>query len=378
VSLRVFAAWRDTVSREDAKTRRNHRIDRGDSTLTDTASPESDDPKPLKLRILRVTPIVVILGLLVHLLLPRIDTITESLKTLRSLAPWAIGIATLMEFLSYVANGALLQSIVALSGDRIALRRAAAIEIGAGTVALVAAGALGFGAAIYKWTRDSGVSGNTAMLTSWLPSMFDAVTLILFALIGGVELLFFHRLSRVTSSALIIVVSLLTFVIVSAIVLLARHDWMMAMASRTSRLVKRFRPKWSDAGLMRGAKGAAKTWRQLQHGGWIRPFVCSLMNLIFDLLCLRYAFLAAGQPLRLPLLLAGYGVPLLLGRASFIPGGVAVVEVAMAALFGGLGVPANAAVIAVLTYRLLSFWLPALIGIPIAATLQAHRREETA
>jgi hypothetical protein len=214
------------------------------------------------------------------------------------------------------------------------------------------------------------------MLTSWLPSMFDAVSLILFALIGGVELLLFHRLSRITSSALIIVVSLLTIVIGCTIVLLARHDWMMAVASRASRLVKRIRPKWDDSGLMRGAKGAAKTWRQLQHGGWIRPFLCSLMNLVFDLLCLRYAFLAAGQPLRLSFLLAGYGVPLLLGRASFIPGGVAVVEVAMAALFGGLGVPANAAVVAVLTYRLLSFWLPALIGIPIAATLQAHRREE--
>ena len=65
-----------------------------------------------------------------HLLLPRLDTITDSLKTLRSLAPWAIAIAAVMEFLSYVANGALLQSIVAMSGDRITLRRAAAIEIG--------------------------------------------------------------------------------------------------------------------------------------------------------------------------------------------------------------------------------------------------------
>jgi uncharacterized protein (TIRG00374 family) len=101
------------------------------------------------------------------------------------------------------------------------------------------------------------------------------------------------------------------------------------------------------------------------------------MILAFDLLCLRYAFLAVKQPLHLSLLLAGYGVPILLGRASFIPGGVAVTEVAMAALFGGLGVPANAAVVAVLTYRLISFWLPSLIGIPIAVTLQARRRESS-
>jgi uncharacterized protein (TIRG00374 family) len=290
------------------------------------------------------------------------------------MAPWAIAMAVLMESLSYVANGALLQSIVRLTGDRITLRGAAAIEIGAGTVALVAAGALGFGAAVYRWTRDAGVSEDTAMLASWLPSMFDAVSLILFALVGGIELLLFHRLSGVTVTALAIVVSMLTLVIGGAIVLLARNDWMMATVTRISGLMKKIRRGWNDTGLIRAAESATVTWQRMRKGEWTRPACCSLMNLTFDLLCLRFAFLAARQPLHLSLLLAGYGVPLLLGRASFVPGGVAVVEVAMAALFGGLGVPANAAVIAVLTYRLLSFWLPALIGIPIAATLQSRRK----
>src|SRR4051795_8551338 len=204
------------------------------------AEPESDQSPPLHFRLLRAVPVLVVLGLLVHFLLPRLDTIGDSLATLRTLKPWAIGLSLIMEILSYVANGAVLQSVLQLAGERMSLRRAAAIEIGAGTVALVAAGALGFGAAIYKWTRDSGVSTNTALLTGWMPSMFDAASLVLFALIGGVELLFFHRLSRVTSSALIIVVSLLTIVIGGAIVLLARHDWTLAAALRTSRLVKRF------------------------------------------------------------------------------------------------------------------------------------------
>jgi uncharacterized protein (TIRG00374 family) len=346
-----------------------------EATLTEIPSTPSAGPKPLKLRILRMVPIVIILGLLVHLLLPRLDTFTDSLKTLRTLAPWAIAMGIAMECLSYASNGALLQSIVGLNNERISLRRAAAIETGAGAVALVAAGALGFGAAIYKWTRDDGVSADAALLASWLPSMFDALSLVIFALIGGIELLFFHRLSALTVTALAIVVSALAITIAATIVLLARNDWMMALAARASGLIKRFRAGWDDSKLMSAAEGAAKTWKRLQHGGWIKPFVCSLMILTFDLLCLRYAFLAVRQPLPLSLLLAGYGVPLLLGRASFVPGGVAVIEVAMAALFGGLGVPANAAVIAVLTYRLISFWLPALIGIPIAVTLHAQRRE---
>jgi uncharacterized protein (TIRG00374 family) len=106
----------------------------------------------------------------------------------------------------------------------------------------------------------------------------------------------------------------------------------------------------------------------------MRPAACSLMVVVFDLLCLRYAFLAAGHSLHISLLLAGYGVPLLLGRASFLPGGIAVVEVAMTALYGGLGVPASIAVVGVLTYRLISFWLPAILGVPIAITLQSSQR----
>jgi hypothetical protein len=279
-----------------------------------------------------------------------------------------------METLSYVANGMLLKSVITLAGDRMATRRAALIEIGAASVALVAAGALGFGAAIYKWSRDGGISAEAAMLASWLPSVFDAAALVLFALIGGIDLLLVHRLSRITIIALAIVVSLLSLVIVTSIVLLARNDWLRSISKRFARIVKRFRPKWDDSGLFEGVESASEVWKEMRNGGWLRPASCSILNLVFDLLCLRYAFLAAGHSVPFHLLLAGYGVPLLLGRASFLPGGIAVVEVTMTALYGGLGVPANIAVVAVLTYRLLSFWLPSILGIPVAITMQSSRR----
>jgi uncharacterized protein (TIRG00374 family) len=336
------------------------------------SSPQTAEPRPVRLRFLRAVPILLVLGLLVHFLLPRLDTVADSLKTLRTMAPWAIGLSVLMEALSYVANGGLLQSIVELAGERMSLRRAAAIEIGAGSVALVAAGALGFGAAIYKWARGSGVSADAALLASWLPTVFDSASLVLFALISGFELIFIHRLSRVTEVALVIVVSLLTLVIGLAIVLLARNDWMEAIARRTSRIVKRVWPKWDDSALIATVESASDVWHKMRTGGWLLPSCCSIMVLTFDFLCLRYAFLAAGHSLHIWMLLAGYGVPILLGRASFLPGGIAVIEVAMAALYTGLGVPANVAVVAVLTYRLIPFWLPALLGIPIAVTLQSR------
>src|SRR5207302_6754758 len=133
-----------------------------------------------------------------------------ALETIQTMKPWAVGLAFVMETLSYAANGALLQSIVSLMGERITLRRSMAIETGAATVAIVAAGALGFGASIYRWTRNSGLSQRTAMLASWLPSVFDSITLIVFALSSAAALLFRHvGLSRTTIVALVIVLSVL-------------------------------------------------------------------------------------------------------------------------------------------------------------------------
>jgi len=332
------------------------------------------EPQPVQLRVLRFLTILIILGLVVHFVLPRLESVEGAIDTMRTLAPWAIAFALLCESLSYVANGSLLQSVIALGGERISLRRAAVIELGAGTVALVAAGSLGFGAAIYRWTRDDGISRETAMLASWLPSVFDSLTLVIFALIGAVELLLRHQLSRATEIALAIVIAALGGGVATVIALLAREDWMNAVTLRATRWIKRIRPSADESLLMDVAEHASRAWSTMRAGGWARPAICSLLFLVFDVLALRYAFLAAGQHLFISTILAGYGVPLLLGRSSFLPGGIAVVEVAMAALYGGLGVPGNVAVVVVLTYRLISFWLPALVGIPIAIALESRRR----
>ena len=149
----------------------------------------------------------------------------------------------------------------------------------------------------------------------------------------------------------------------------------IALSTFAARTIQRVRPSVDDVRFVEAAHRAAETWHSLKGGGWIRPGLSSVLVLTFDLLCLRYALLAAGQHPHFTVILAGYGVPLLLGRASFIPGGIAVTEVAMAALLTGLGIPGAAAVVAVLVYRLISFWIPALVGIPIAITLQATKRQ---
>jgi glycosyltransferase 2 family protein len=102
------------------------------------------------------------------------------------------------------------------------------------------------------------------------------------------------------------------------------------------------------------------------QGGWHGPVLGALLNTGFDMLTVAFLFLAAGHGVNIAILVGGYGVPQLLGKLTVILGGVGVVETTMIGLYSALGVPRPIGVVVVLGYRLLSFWLPTLIGIVLA------------
>ena len=72
---------------------------------TESALPRQVEPRPVRLRLLRILPILLVLGLLVHFVLPRLESVEGAISTMRTLAPWAVAMALLFETLSYVANG---------------------------------------------------------------------------------------------------------------------------------------------------------------------------------------------------------------------------------------------------------------------------------
>jgi glycosyltransferase 2 family protein len=312
----------------------------------------------LNLHLRRTVPLIIFLALVVHFLLPRLGALEHSAAIVPTMALWAILAALAAQLLSYISNGAVLQSIVRVAGGELRLGRAAVIEVGAATISLVAAGPVGFGAAIYKWVSAT-TTIESATVAAWLPGVFDTSALILAALVSAFELLHVHQLSRATEIALIGVISVLVVVMIGAFFLVARPKLLVAIARRFHRTV--------DPDAVRDA------WMKLRGGAWAHVAIRSILTIAFDMLTLYFAFAAAHQPLRFSLLLAGYGVPILLGRTSFLPGGIAVIEVGMSAVFAGLGIDTHVAIVGVLTYRLISFWLPTLIGIPVAIALNHQR-----
>jgi uncharacterized protein (TIRG00374 family) len=82
----------------------------------------------------------------------------------------------------------------------------------------------------------------------------------------------------------------------------------------------------------------------------------------FDIATLGMSFRAFGQVVAVAALIMGYFIGTL-GSLLPLPGGVGGVEGGMIGAFAAFGVPTGRAVVGVLAYRAISFWLPTIPGI---------------
>jgi uncharacterized protein (TIRG00374 family) len=325
----------------------------------------------LSVRLVRYLAPLVLLGLAVHILLPQIATMEHSLQVIRGMKLWAVGLAVLAQMLSYLGSGYLLRTLVAVAGQQLSVLRGTVIFTAAASVGLAGGGPVGNVATTYRWMRGSGVNAEGATLAGWLPTLFTDATLVIVGIFGLVHLLIAHQLSAL--QAVGFGFTLLVLLLVASVA-----TWGVRHRPQLTALAVRFAGRW--AALRRRSYDPATTeaavarwfsaWDALQAGGWHGPVLGATLNTVFDMLTLYSLFIAAGHPVSLGILLSGYGLPLLLGKVSFLPGGVGIVEGTMAALYDGLGVPNGVTVVVILIYRFLSFWLPLLVGFPLILYLQ--------
>jgi uncharacterized protein (TIRG00374 family) len=82
----------------------------------------------------------------------------------------------------------------------------------------------------------------------------------------------------------------------------------------------------------------------------------------FDIAVLGLSFRAFGQGVAVAVLIMGYFIGTL-GSLLPLPGGIGGVEGGMIGAFAAFGIPGARAVVGVLAYRAISFWLPTIPGI---------------
>jgi hypothetical protein len=198
------------------------------------------------------------------------------------------------------------------------------------------------------------------------------------AIFGLVHLLIIHQLTGLQALSFgLILIALLTIMVVIWRGI-THPAWLLAMMTRLGQKWATLRKRpFSLTNTENNVNEFLNTWLILRSGGWRGLTLGASINTGFDMLTLYFLFMAAGHAVSPGILLTGYGLPLLIGRGSFLPGGVGIVEATMTAIYVSMGVPSHIAVVVILAYRLFSFWMPTLLGFPIAGYLQQITRNKS-
>jgi len=106
----------------------------------------------------------------------------------------------------------------------------------------------------------------------------------------------------------------------------------------------------------------------------IRTLACATANWLFDVAALTAVALTVGRGVPLTGILLAYVIGQLACAIPLTPGGIGVMETAMIASLVATGSPAAAATATVLGWRLVSYWLPIVVGMFVLPTLRSGRK----
>ncbi|HET6191417.1 MAG TPA: lysylphosphatidylglycerol synthase transmembrane domain-containing protein, partial [Trebonia sp.] len=163
------------------------------------------------------------------------------------------------------------------------------------------------------------------------------------------------------------------FAVFSVIIL--RADWPLAATGRAAqrlrnRVTRGRRPPVT--GLDKRLLDQRDAIRRVLGKKWWQAILLTAGRLGFDFGCLLAALRATGADPRPSVVLLAYSAAGIVALLPLTPGGLGIVEASLTGLLVLAGIPAGHAVLAVLAYRIASYWLPLLAG-PPAYLLYRHR-----
>lgn len=298
-----------------------------------------------------------------HVMLVALPGIQHSAAALRSANLWLVGPAVVAEIAANAALAQVYRRSLAALGEDITYRHALRISMGMFTVGRVLPGG-GAAAAVWGARRftDHGVEAATATVAVVLAGTLGMATLGVIVFAGSAASLARGDVSPAYAAAIAVVLVVLASMCGAAWKAIRSAAFREHLFQLVNRVLHKVRIRLDVEAWREAADSMASVLTRKQHVGSI---VCwSAANWLGDVLALWLLFLAFGYKMHVGVLLVGYGVANLLVAIPLTPGGLGVVEAGLAGTYAAFGVPGGVAVVAVLGYRLVSYWLPVLAGVP--------------
>jgi uncharacterized protein (TIRG00374 family) len=225
----------------------------------------------------------------------------------------------------------------------------------------------------YRLLTTNGVTGTDAAFTMAIQGIGSAVVLnvmLWLALVVSIPLAGFHTIYIVV--ALLGMIALAFFGVL--VLLLTRgEDPAARFVRRVGELLPRVRPDRFEE-TFRHISDSLRTLAT-NRDRLRSALVWAAANWLLDAAAL-WAFLAAlGRYVNPIELLAAYGIANVLAAIPITPGGLGFVEASLPLLLASFGVTKNVALLGVLGWRIVNFWLPIPIGAASYLSLRLHRGE---
>ena len=234
--------------------------------------------------------------------------------------------------------------------------------------------------------RRQGIRTHTTLIVSLVSTMLNNVVLLLFVVLGFGRLLATGSLNALQQIISGIIVVLSGLLVASAFIGLYNRrvlDLVLQLGFKLLRRLSRMLP--SSRMLQRVSEEKLQTFREEFHVATALitskrrkiaiPFVYLLIDWAAAAAVLYFSFLATGYFIAPGALAAGFAVGVFVYLISVVPGGLGIMEGSMAALYVSLGVPLEEALIALLAYRVIYYFLPFGISLVLCGPLL---REATA
>lgn len=307
--------------------------------------------------------LVVALAAGVFGLLPRLGGLTRDAAGLRHARPAFLVAAIVAQAISLGCYAQLYRQVLAALGARIRFRLAADVTLATFFVSHLTPFGSATGTLVNVSTLEAeGVEPATTGEAIALTSLTSTAALIVLFGTG-----FVATAGRHVSQSYLTFAGVALFLVAAALAAVLGVGSHPAIAGRAGRwaatVARRFRPSIDPAQVARtSARLAALARSALTGRALLTSFGFAVGDLLFDLLSLDLMFLALRyQPGFGPLAVA-YAAANIASAIPLTPGGLGVIEVTLVAITVGFGAPRATAVLAVLGYRIVNYWLPLIPG----------------
>lgn len=297
----------------------------------------------------------------IYYVLPQIVGLSATLQRLRNGNPWWLGLGVPLEALSIAAYVALFRGVFSPSDARIGWTASYQITMAGGAATKLFAAAGSGGVALTVWAlRASGLASATVAQEMVCFEIVNYAVYMLALAICGFGL--WIGLFAGSAPVWLTLVPALFGLVVIALVLSMR--WLASpaerfMVKREERSHKRASRWWHRAASVpRALQDGLASASELVRGG-DRSWLSAVPAWGFEIGILWASFRAFGSSPPVAVVIMGFYVGTLANTLP-LPGGIGGVEGGMIGAFIGFGVDGSLAVLAVLAYRTISYWLPLL------------------